>query len=284
MRGAAEQSAAPFRLPASGSGLLYCLAAKQGAVGASPLPNACAARPIEGFSMRYELYYWPGIQGRGEYVRLALEEAGADYADVTRGELGMAAMMKKMEAGSAPPPFAPPFLKAGKLLIGQTANILLYLGSRHGLAPKAEAGKLWVHQLQLTVADFVLEVHDTHHPLGPSLYYEEQRAPAKKRTGAFWDERVPKYLGYFEGLLKGKGSWLTGRRLTYIDLSLFQIVDGLRYAFPRRMKDFESEIPGLVDLHDRVASRPNIKAYLASERRIPFNEDGIFRYYKELDS
>jgi glutathione S-transferase len=232
--------------------------------------------------MRYELYYWPGIQGRGEYVRLALEEAGADYADVAR-ERGTAAMMKMMEARGGTPPFAPPFLKAGKLLIGQTANILLYLGSRHGLAPKAEAGKLWVHQLQLTVSDFVLEIHDTHHPLGPSLYYEDQRGAAKKRTGEFWKERVPKYLGYFEGLLKGNGSYLTGRRLTYADLSLFQIVEGLRYAFPKRMKAYERNIPELLDLHDRVAARPAIKAYLASDRRIAFNEDGIFRRYKALD-
>jgi glutathione S-transferase len=234
--------------------------------------------------MRYELYYWPGIQGRGEYVRLALEEAGADYADVARGDRGMAAMMRMMEARKGTPPFAPPFLKAGSLVIGQTANILLYLGSRHALAPKAEAGKLWVHQLQLTVTDFVLEVHDTHHPLGPSLYYEDQRAPAKKRTEEFWAQRVPKFTGYFEGLLKNSGgSYLTGRRLTYVDLSLFQIVEGLRYAFPNRMKAFERKIPGLIDLRDRVAARPNIKAYLASERRIPFNEDGIFRRYKALD-
>src|SRR6202167_4269432 len=209
--------------------------------------------------MRYELYYWPGIQGRGEYVRLALEEAGADYADVARTERGMPAMMKMMEAGKGMTPFAPPFLKAGKLVIGQTANILFYLGTRHGLAPKAEAGRLWVHQLQLTVTDFVLEIHDTHHPLGPSLYYEDQRAPAKKSTHDFWKERVPKYLGYFEGLLEANGgSYVTGRRLTYADLSLFQIVEGLRYAFPRRMKAFERSIPGLVDLHDRVAARPNI--------------------------
>src|ERR1700745_1672595 len=232
--------------------------------------------------MRYELYYWPSIQGRGEYVRLAMEEAGADYSDVARGARGVAAMTKMMEAKNTPP-LAPPFLKAGQLVIGQTANILLYLGHRHGLAPKTEAGRLWLHQLQLTVTDLVTEIHDTHHPLGSSLYYEDQKAPAKKRTEAFWNERVPKYLGYFEGLLKGKGSWLTGRRMTYIDLSLFQIVDGLRYAFPKRMKDFESEIGGLVDLHHRVAARPNIKAYLASDRRIPFNEDGIFRHYKELD-
>jgi glutathione S-transferase len=234
--------------------------------------------------MRYELYYWPGIQGRGEYARLALEEAGADYADVARSERGMSAMTRMMEAGSGTPPFAPPFLKAGKLVIGQTANILLYLGSRHGLAPKPEAGKLWVHQLQLTIADLVLEIHDTHHPLGPSLYYEDQRAPAKKRSEEFWNERVPKYLGYFERLLKSNGaSYVTGRRLTYVDLSLFQIVEGLRYAFPKRMKAFERNIPGLVGLRDRVAARPNIKAYLESDRRIPFNEEGIFRHYKELD-
>jgi glutathione S-transferase len=234
--------------------------------------------------MRYELYYWPGIQGRGEYVRLALEDAGADYADVARGPGGMAKMMKMMEARRGTPPFAPPFLAAGNRVIGQTANILLYLGVRHGLAPKAEAGRLWVHQLQLTVADFVVEVHDTHHPIGVSLYYEEQRAPAKKRTGEFWKQRVPKYLGYFEGILNGNGGfYLTGRRATYADLSLFQIVEGLRYAFPKRMKAFERKIPGLVELHDRIAARPNIKAYLSSDRRIGFNEDGIFRRYKALD-
>jgi glutathione S-transferase len=233
--------------------------------------------------MRYELYYWPSIQGRGEYVRLALEEAGADYTDVARGARGVAAMMTMMEAKNTPP-FAPPFLKAGQFVIGQTANILFYLGSRHGLAPKAEAGRLWLHQLQLTVTDFVTEVHDTHHPLGPSLYYEDQKAPAKKRTDEFWNERMPKYLGYFELLLKDNGGgYVTGRRLTYVDLSMFQLVEGLRYAFPKRMKTFERKIPTLVDLHDRVAARPNIEAYLASDRRIPFNEDGIFRRYKALD-
>ena len=234
--------------------------------------------------MKYALYYWPFIQGRGEYVRLALEDSGADYSDVARGGNGMSAMMKMMDGRKGTPPFAPPFLKAGSLVIGQTANILLYLGSRHGLAPKAEPGKLWVHQLQLTITDFVMEVHDTHHPLGPSLYYEDQRAPAKKRTEEFWKERVPKYLGYFERLLKeSAGAYVGGRRATYVDLSLFQIVEGLRYAFPKRMKAFEPEIPGLIELRERVAERPNIKAYLASERRIPFNEEGIFRRYKELD-
>ena len=234
--------------------------------------------------MKYELYYWPFIQGRGEYVRLALEDAGAGYVDVARGSGGTSAMMRMMGEG-APPPFAPPFLKAGKLVIGQTANILLYLGVRHNLAPKTEAGRLWVHQLQLTITDLVLEIHDTHHPLGPSLYYEDQKAPAKKRTDEFWKERVPKYLGYFEGLVQDNGGgYVTGRRITYVDLSLFQIVEGLRYAFPKRMNAFEKKIPGLLALRDHVAARPKIKAYLESERRIAFNEDGIFRCYKELDS
>ena len=233
--------------------------------------------------MRYELYYWPSIQGRGEYVRLALEEAGATYIDVAR-KRGVPAMMRMMDAGRGTPPFAPPFLKAGKVVIGQTANILLYLGARHSLAPKTEAGQLWLHQLQLTITDFVSEVHDTHHPLGPSLYYEDQKSEAKKRTQEFWDERVPKYLGYFEDLLEASsGHYVTGRKLSYVDLSLFQLVDGLRYAFPKRMKAFERKIPQLCELHDRTAARPNIRAYLASDRRIAFNTDGIFRHYKELD-
>lgn len=234
--------------------------------------------------MGYDLYYWPTIQGRGEYVRLALEDAGAAYSDVCRhSERGVAAMMKMMESNNGTPSFAPPFLKSGQRVIGQTANILFYLGGRHGLAPKADAGRLWINQLQLTIADLVLEIHDTHHPLGPSMYYEDQKAPAKQRSDAFWKERVPKYLGYFERLLTSNGRYVAGRRVTYVDLSLFQIVEGLRYAFPKRMAKFEPAIPRLIELHDRIAVRPNLKAYLASDRRIAFNENGIFRRYKELD-
>jgi glutathione S-transferase len=235
--------------------------------------------------MRYELYYWPSIQGRGEFVRLALEDADASYIDVAR-ELGTARMMAMMGSDeTATPPFAPPFLKAGKLVIGQTANILLYLGSRHDLAPKTDAGRLWLHQLQLSIADLVLEIHDTHHPLGPTLYYEDQRTPARKRTAEFWAERVPKYLGYFERLLRQrKQAYINGRKVTNVELSLFQIIAGLRYAFPKHMEAYERQIPALVELHDRVAARPNIEAYLASDRRIPFNEDGIFRHYKALDA
>lgn len=235
--------------------------------------------------MRYQLYYHPTIQGRGEFVRLALEEAGADYVDVARRKGGVAAMMKIIEdKRNARPPFAPPFLKAGNLLIAQTANILLYLGPRLNLAPRDEAGRLWAHQLQLTITDLVVEIHDTHHPISSSLYYEEQRPAAKRCTDAFWRYRVRKFLGYFERVLqKNGGKYLIGGRLSYVDLSLFQMVEGLRYAFPKRMKRFERKIPGVIGLRDRVAKRPRIAEYVASTRRIAFNEWGIYRYYKELD-
>jgi glutathione S-transferase len=237
-----------------------------------------------GSVMAYELYYWPMIQGRGEFVRLALAEAGADYVDLVRRKNGMAKMRKVLESGRlATPPFAPPFLKAGDLVVSHVANILQYLGDRHGLAPKNQAGRLWVHGLQLTITDFVAEVHDTHHPLGPTLYYEQQRAAARRRTDEFWKLRVPKYLGYYERILKRNGPFITGRKPTYVDLSLFQLIEGLRYAFPKRMARFEKKIPLLLDLRERVASRPRVKAYLASDKRIAFNEHGIFRRYKGLD-
>jgi glutathione S-transferase len=238
--------------------------------------------------MRYELYYWPSIQGRGEFVRLALEEAGADYVDVARrsGKRGVPAMMKLLDGTRiARPSYAPPFLRAGKLIIGQTANILLYLGGRLKLAPRDEVGALWVHQMQLTIADMVTHIHDTHHPVSGWLYYEEQRPAAKRRTQDFWRYRVPKFLGYFERIIgKSGGPYVLGRRLSYVDLSLFQIVEGLRYAFPKRMKRFEKKVPRLIALHDRVAKRPRIAAYLASKRRIPFSQWGIYRYFKELDA
>jgi glutathione S-transferase len=238
--------------------------------------------------MRYELYYWPTIQGRGEFVRLALEEAGADYVDVARrpGRRGVPAMMKLIDGTRVErPPFAPPFLKAGKLIIGQTANILFYLGGRLGLAPRDEAGALWAHQLQLTIADLVTHIHDTHHPISGWLFYEQQRPAAKLRTRDFWRYRVPKFLRYFERVIaKSRGPYVLGRRLSYVDLSLFQIVEGLRYAFPKRMKRFEKKVPRVIALRDRVAKRPRVAAYLASKRRIAFSQWGIYRYFKELDA
>jgi glutathione S-transferase len=240
--------------------------------------------------MRYELYYWPSIQGRGEFIRLALEEAGAEYVDVARltgRGSGVPALERLLESrGVDRPPFAPPFLKAGKLVIGHTANILLYLGPRLGLAPKAEAGGLWAHQLQLTVTDFLVEIHDVHHPIAGSLYYRQQKPESRRRARYFVRDRLPKFLDYFETVLDrnpAKRGFMVGRNLTYVDLSMFQLIEGLRYAFPRTMARVHRRIPGLVALHDKVALRPNIAAYLNSNRRIPFNQYGIFRHYPELD-
>lgn len=240
--------------------------------------------------MRYELFYWPSIQGRGEFIRLALEAAGADYVDVARESgrgLGVAAMMRLMDGPSLErPPFAPPFLRAGKQVIAQTANILQYLGPRLNLVPKTEAARLWTHQLQLTVEDLVVDVHQTHHPVASNLYYRQQKPEARRRAKYFTEERAPELLHYFERVLQcnstGKG-YMIGRSMTYVDLSMFQIIAGLRYAFPKMMTRLEPKLPGLVALHERIAQRPNIAAYLASARRIPFNEDGIFRHYPELE-
>jgi len=238
--------------------------------------------------MRYELYYQPSIQGRGEFIRLALEDVGADYVDVARApNFGRPGIMKFLEDPSLErPPFAPPFLKAGKLLISQTANILQYLAPRLDLVPKNEANRLWAHQLQLTIADWLHEAHDTHHPLGNALYYEEQTDEAKKRAAIFTANRMPKFLGYFERILKynskGRDSIL-GKKLSYVDLSLFQMIEGLRYAFPRTMAKLEPQYPRLIALHDRVSARLRIAAYLSSSRRLPFNQQGIFRHYPELE-
>ena len=227
---------------------------------------------------KYLLYYWPDIQGRGEFVRLALEYAGADYVDVLRSRGGKFLDEKKLA------PFAPPYLVAGKRVIAQTANILLYLGPRLRLAPSDEAGRLWAHQLQLTIADWLTEVHDTHHPIGSGLYYEDQKPEARRRTADFLAARLPKYLDYFEGVLGAfRGAYLLGRTLTYPDLSLFQMVTGLRYALPHAMARLERRYPRVTGVQAGVAVHPRLAAYLASKRRIPFNQMGIFRAYPELD-
>lgn len=238
---------------------------------------------------KYELHYWPTIPGRGEFVRLALEHAAIPYVDVARLPEdeggGEDALYKSLDrAHRRTIPFAPPYLKAGDLVIGQTANILLFLGRRHGLAPDDEAGWLWTHQVQLTIADFVAETHNVHHPIAPSRYYEEQKEPAKAYAEQFREERMPEFLGHFEAATQANaGDWLIGDRWTPADTSLFQLVAGLREMFPRRMHSLEEELPGLIALHDRVAELPGIKAYLDSDRRIAFNSDGIFRHYPELD-
>jgi len=235
--------------------------------------------------MTYELYYWPGIQGRGEFIRLALEQAGADYVDVARVRSVSALTQGLKDANAQRPPFAPPFLKDGETVVAQTAAILLYLGRRLDLAPRDEAGELWTHQIQLTLSDIVNEAHDTHHPVGVGLYYEDQKVEALRRAQEFRRERMPKYFRWLERVLGDSPAegWLVGDAVTYADLSAFQVVEGLRYAFPNAAAAALDAAPKLAGLAARVRALPNIAAYLASERRIAFNRDGIFRYYPELD-
>jgi len=233
----------------------------------------------------YELYYWPTIPGRGEFVRLALEYAGAPYEDVARTKGGMTAMQRFLagkQAGALP--FAAPFLKHGQLVIAQTANILEYLAPRHDLVPKNVASRLLANQLQLTIADFVTEAHDVHHPIGSGLYYEEQKTEARRRAADFIASRLPKFLGYFEACLgRNDGAHLVGRRTTYVDMSAFQIVAGLDYAFPNAMASLSRRMPKLRALTRRIAEDARLADYFASERRVSFNEQGIFRRYPELD-
>jgi glutathione S-transferase len=242
--------------------------------------------------MRYELYYWPSIQGRGEFVRLALEEGGADYLDTAlvpdRKGGGVPALQRYLSGDDvARPPFAPPFLKAGRQLIAQTANILFFLGGPLRLAPRDAAGKLWTHQLQLTMADLIVEVHDTHHPIGSGLYYEQQKSAARRRARDFLANRLPKYLGYFERVLErntARGPWLVGSTLTYADLSLAQVVAGLGFAFPKGSARLLRDCPRVSELHEQVFARPRIARYVRSKRRLDFNNDDLFRRYPELDA
>ena len=251
-----------------------------------PAPGADYSR-----RMTYELHYWPTIPGRGEFVRLALEAAGASYVDVARGPAdagqGIAAMQRSLaDRGARHPPFAPPFLKDGDFVVGQTTAILQYLAPTLKLVGRSEQARTWTMQIQLTIADMVTEAHDTHHPIASTLYYDDQKPEALRRAGDFCRERMPKFLRWFERVLAQNPAgdrFLVGNRMSYADLSLFQLVEGLRYAFPQAA---EQVLPGLrlvIALHRRIAAQPRVAAYLRSERRLPFNEEGLFRRYPELD-
>lgn len=231
--------------------------------------------------MAYTLWYWAEIQGRGEFVRLPMEAAGIAYHDAAR-DRGSGALVADMAARRDRPPFAPPYLDTGAQVIAQVANILLYLGDRHGLAPEDAAGRYWLHEVQLTVTDFVAEVHQVHHPVGVGLYYEDQKPEAARIAKEFREERMPKFLGWFERSVQGE--WLAGARWTYGDTSIFQLIEGLRYMFPRRMAAIERDYPRLLAIRDAVARLPGVQAYLESDRRIGFNSQGIFRHYPELDA
>lgn len=240
----------------------------------------------------YRLYYWSSIQGRGEFIRLALEEAGAPYLDMARlpeekggGDAAILQFTEGRRVGLRP--FAAPFLVVGRTVLAQVANILSFLGPRLGLVPRDAVGRAAVNQIQLTIADFVSEVHDTHHPLAGSLYYEDQKPAARRRAELFRQERLPKFLSYFESLLahngRKKAQHLVDGRLTYADLSLFQVMTGLSYAFPNALGRLLPQLPRVCALRDQVAARPRIAAYLISDRRLPNNQDDIFRRYPELD-
>ena len=232
--------------------------------------------------MTIDLWYWPGIQGRGEFVRLPLEAAGIAYADRAREE-GAEALMADLKARGPRGPFAPPYIADEGRVIAQVADILLYLGDRHGLSPEGE--RYWLHQLQLTVADMVAEVHNVHHPVGVADYYEDQKAEAARYAAQFRDARMPKFLDHFEAAAGASDSdWLAGERWSCADTSLFQLWEGLTYMFPRRMATLAPRYPRLKALRDAVAALPGVAAYLASDRRVPFTQDGIFRHYPELDA
>jgi len=234
--------------------------------------------------MAYKLWYWPSIQGRGEFVRLALEGAEIEYEDCAR-KVGEDGLMADLNDRTGRTPFAPPYLELDGLVIAQVANILMYLGERHGLAPSNMADRLWLNQLQLTIADLVAEVHNVHHPVAMMDYYDDQKPEAARAAKQFREARMPKYLGHFEDAAQANtGDWLIDHKWTYADTSLFQIVEGLRYMFPKRMKTLEPDYPNLVRIHNQVAELPGIKAYLKSDRRLAFNTDGIFRAYPELDA
>ena len=234
--------------------------------------------------MSYQLWYWPSLQGRGEFVRLPMEAAGITYEDRARVEDGEHALLADMDARQGRIPFAPPYLVNDGLVIAQVANILMYLGERHGVAPSNIADRLWLNEVQLTIADMVAEVHDVHHPVAMMAYYDEQKPEAARAARQFREERMPKFLAYFERAVDANpGDWIIDHRWTYVDTSLFQLVEGLRYMFPKRMATLERDCPNVVRIRDQVADLPGIRAYLKSDRRLAFNEDGIFRHYPELD-
>ena len=233
----------------------------------------------------YDLWYWPSIQGRGEFVRLALEAKGIPYRDRARAD-GADALLADLSGHSGIKPFAPPYLVASDgFVIGQVAHILAWLADRHDLGAGELATDLQLIMLQLTITDIVAEVHNVHHPVAGSLYYADQKDAAHEAAKHFRQERMPKYFGYFEDALgQNGGPFVLGAKWSHVDTSLFQLVEGLRYMLPQSMAVLEPKYPKLVACRDAIAQMPAIVAYLASERRIPFNQDGIFRHYPELDA
>ena len=191
-----------------------------------------------------------------------------------------------MGEGGNPPSLAPPILRHGDLLINQLPNILLYLGPQLGLAPYWDEdpnGIYYINELALTASDGLSnEAHDTHHPIAAGAYYEDQKEEAKKKAKDYIKNRLPKFVGYFERVLKSEaskgGEWLYGGKLTYADLVLFHTVDGVSFAFPKALEKMKKsgEYDGVFNLIERIRSRDNIKKYLESDRRQKYSK-GIYR-------
>lgn len=248
----------------------------------------------------YKLLYHPGLPGRGEYIRLAFEATSTPYTDVSNtsqagiGEVYGTLSPQSLGEGLNPPKFAPPMLRVGgagpngsDLLISQTSNVLLYLGRKLGLSGESEAEGYWVNEVVLTGLDFCNDCHDTHHPIATGMFYEDQKDEALKKASDFRENRIPKFLGYFERVLRGNGAraqgkYLVGKGLTAADLVVWQVVDGVRYAFPKEMEARMKEFEGVWEFYESLKGESWLEEYLASERRLKYG-DGIFRYYKELD-
>jgi glutathione S-transferase len=232
--------------------------------------------------MSYQLWYWPSIPGRGEFVRLALEAAEIEYEDMAR-EQGAEALIADLQGRGGIRPFAPPYLVDGELCIGQTAHILAFLADRHDFGAGELEVDLQLIQLQLDITDIVAEVHNVHHPVAAALYYQDQMDAAYEAARHYRDQRLPKYLDHFEAALEENGGpCVLGDRWTHVDTSLFQLMEGLDYMFPNRMR--ELDYPRLELCRQAMMEIAGVEQYLASDRRLSFNEDGIFRFYPELDS
>ena len=250
----------------------------------------------------YELLYWPEIPGRGEFIRLAFEATGTSYKDVANeSKDGINAVLAAkaddltIDSDGNPPAFAPPALrilgegKEGKtLVLYQTPAILSYLGDKLGLAGEDEVEKHWILSHTLTALDLNNEAHDTHHPVAVAKYYEDQKEEALKKATDFRENRLPKFFSFFERVLKGndengQGKYLVGSKLSYADTTVWHVLNGLKFAFPKELEAREKEFPTLFGtFYPSVQEQSGLKDYLSSDRRKPYSM-GIFRHYPELD-
>jgi len=240
-------------------------------------------------SPTYRLYYWPNLPGRGEFIRLVLEQAGAKYVDIARQPEAEGGGMPPLMAlrygqGEGQPAYAPPVLRAGDFWLAQTPAICDYLAAIHRLVPTEPQGRARALQVFLTIFDVLGEVHDTHHPISKARFYEDQKQAAKQNATSFLQDRLPNHMAYFDRVLsQAGGAYLLGHTLTYVDLAMYQLLLGLKHAFPKGASQVLTQTPGLSALFDKVAAQPRVAAFKASDRSVAFSNDGIFRNYPELD-